>query len=238
MIGNTPLAERPRERCLEKGPQSLSLRECIALIIGSGPKGLGCMGIATELLNRPGVGLSTQDEERAFFMAMELAASSLLHGVSGMGNATRARMMATFELARRYALHREQSKRPRTRVVSASSLARVALDKVPVHLRNEAREWLGFIPYYRSGQTGDLCIVEHGVRTHVNIDPAELFARLLALRPQAFHLVHNHPSGNTDPSPPDYDLTHRVQGLARQLGIRLLGHWIVAPEAERWIEVE
>jgi DNA repair protein RadC len=237
-IEATPTDERPRERCLEKGPESLSLRECLALIIGSGPKGVGCMGLASKILSKPGEGLSQTEEERAFFNAVEVAAPGLLHGVFGLGDANRAKLLATFELARRYAIHREQVKRPRNELQTVQELSRRALSKVPVALRNDAREWLGFVPHYRSGETGDLCVVERGVRTHVNIDPGELFARVLALRPQSFYLVHNHPSGNTSPSPQDYDLTRRVQILARQLGLRLLGHWIVAPDAERWLEIE
>jgi DNA repair protein RadC len=238
MIETTPTEERPRERCLNKGPESLSLRECLALIVGTGPKGLGCMGVAAEILGRPGSGLSAPEEERALFHAMEVKASGVLDGVPGLGEASRARLLAVFELSRRYALHREQAKRPRFLLQSAPELSKRALEKIPVALRNEPREWLGFVPYYPSGEMGGLCVVERGVRTHVNIDPAELFARLLALRPQAFYLAHNHPSGNVAPSPPDFDLTRRVQNLARQLGIRLLGHWIVAPDAERWIEPE
>lgn len=237
-IANTPIQERPRERCLEKGAQSLTLRECLALIIGSGTPGNGCMGIATQMVSRPGPGMSVSEEERAFFNAIEVAAPALVQGIIGLGDANQAKLMAAFELARRYAIHREQSKRQRPAPQSVEELSRLALKKVPITLRNEAREWLGFIPHYRSGETGDLCVVERGVRTHVNIDPAELFARILALRPQAFYLVHNHPSGNTSPSPPDYDLTRKVQNLSRQLGIRLLGHWIVAPDAEHWLKME
>jgi DNA repair protein RadC len=102
----------------------------------------------------------------------------------------------------------------------------------------EKREWLGFVPYYRSTELGDLCVVERGVRTHVNIDPAELFARLLALRPLGYFLVHNHPSGNTTPSEQDFELTRRVGQLSKQLGIHQLGHWIVAPHEERLIGME
>jgi DNA repair protein RadC len=238
MITTTPTEERPRERCLVKGPQALSLRECLALIIGSGPRGVGCMGLANEILSRPGTGLSPLDEERAFFNAIETASPGLLQGIFGLGDANRAKLLATFELSRRYSIHREQAKRPKAILHSLKNLSNFALEKVPVTLRNDAREWLGFVPHYRSGDLGDLCIVERGVRTHVNTDPAELFARVLALRPQAFYLIHNHPSGNPEPSSADYDITRRVQNVARQLGVRLLGHWIVAPEAEHWLRME
>ena len=170
MIRITPEAERPRERCLNKGAESLSLRECLALVVGSGPKGVGCLGVASEILARPGSGLSGADEERALFHAIELRASGVLDGVSGMGDASRARVLAVFELARRYAVYREQIKRPRYYTPLAPELAKRALDKVPVSLRNEPREWLGFVPYYANGDMGGLCVVEKGVRTHVNID--------------------------------------------------------------------
>jgi DNA repair protein RadC len=75
------------------------------------------------------------------------------------------------------------------------------------------------------------------VRTHVNFEPAELFSRLLALRPAAFVLFHNHPSGVLTPSAEDLLLTRRVAKLAASFGIELVGHWIVSPTGERWITV-
>src|SRR6476620_10690599 len=67
MIRNLPYLERPRERCLDSGPSCLSLRECIAVILCSGPPGIGSLGIASRILERPGSGLGTSLEERAFF---------------------------------------------------------------------------------------------------------------------------------------------------------------------------
>jgi DNA repair protein RadC len=48
-------------------------------------------------------------------------------------------------------------------------------------------------------------------------------------------LVHNHPSGNLRPSAEDLHLTRTVEDLARSLGMRLYGHWIVAPGGEHWL---
>jgi DNA repair protein RadC len=74
------------------------------------------------------------------------------------------------------------------------------------------------------------------VRTHVNIEPIELFARVLALRPHGFILIHNHPSGDLTPSLPDQEITDRVAQLARPFGIKMLGHWIVSARGEFWIK--
>jgi DNA repair protein RadC len=78
-------------------------------------------------------------------------------------------------------------------------------------------------------------MVEKGARTHVNLDPAELFARILALRPRGVFLFHNHPSGILTPSQEDLDLTHTIREISEKFGIQLLGHWIVSAQSEHWI---
>jgi DNA repair protein RadC len=233
-----PATERPRERCLEKGARSLSFRECLALILNSGPKGKGSLGLAQDILDRPGSGLDESEEMRAFFLAMEVSSEAYLTGIPGLGEASQARLLAAFELARRYALFREsrQKQIEPTQAQTLIKTAKTALSRVTNEWRNETQEWLGFVPCYRTGEVGALCIVERGVRTHVNIEPMELFARVLALRPHGFILIHNHPSGDLTPSAPDQEITARVAQLARPFGIRLLGHWIVAAQGEFWIK--
>jgi DNA repair protein RadC len=240
-----PLPERPRERCLENGPSTLSLRECLAVLLGSGPPGAGALGVARAVLEKPGTGYAASEEERAFFTAMESSGVGHLLGIDGLGPAGRARLLAAFEIGRRYAIYRQGTLQPPSSTHERLPLrlpaglpehARETLSRVGARERCEPREWLGFVPIYRSGQVGELCIVERGVRTHVNVDPAELFARLLALRPRGFVLFHNHPSGNLNPSLEDFHLTRSIESLARPLGLRLFGHWIVAPEGETWLK--
>jgi len=236
-ISSLPKNERPRERCLRTGPDSLSLRECLAILLGSGPRKVGCLGLAEAIIARPGRGLNPQDEERAFFTAMESSGFSELNTIAGIGPARRAKILAAFEIARRYSLFRgkrnscKPAHRPRV-----ADFGRSAIARVPEHFRQDAREWLGFVAFHRSGELGELSIVERGVRTHVNIDPAELFARLLALRPRGFFLFHNHPSGDTTASIEDQELTVRVERISTPLGVRLLGHGIVSAWGNSWVE--
>lgn len=227
-------AERPRERCLEMGPSCLSLRECIALILGSGPPDMGCMGVAHQILQRPGSGLEESELERAFFIGMESAGSAYLQSIPGLGPAGKAKLLAAFEIGRRYSIYRDQFHRDK-KSTSLPELSENALQKVSSQDRAAPQEWLGFVPLYRTLELGELCIVERGVRTHVNTDPAELFARLLSLRPGGFFLFHNHPSGSLIPSPQDHNLTDQVYTVAHQLGIQLLGHAIVTSRSEYWI---
>jgi DNA repair protein RadC len=225
-----PPSERPRERCLQNGADCLSLRECLGLVVGS-------LRVAQVILEKPGEGFGEAEEERALFTAMELSGRAHLHGISGLGEAGQARLLAAFELSRRYSLYRDKTKRAWKLRSPSLDLPLKALAKVGLKQRNESKEWLGFVPVYRSDDLGELCVVERGVKTHVNVDPGDLFARILALRPQGFVLFHNHPTGNCLASPEDMDLTRRVSRIASQLGIRVLGHWIVTPTQESWIEV-
>ncbi|MCM2322766.1 MAG: hypothetical protein NDJ90_05855 [Oligoflexia bacterium] len=238
MSTSPQMDERPRERCLLRGPDSLSLRECLALVLNSGPPATGSLGLARALLGRVGEGLPEEEAERAFFTAMESNAAAHLQDLRGLGPATQARLLAAFELARRYAQHRGRAMAAIRRtppIDDPGDLRTRSLQRISAERRSATREWLGFVPVYQFRTVGELCRVEAGVRTHVNVDPAELFARLLALRPSAFFLFHNHPSGDLTPSPQDRQLTRRVGALAEELGIRLLGHAILAPEGEAWI---
>lgn len=231
------LGERPHERCLTQGASCLSLRECVALLIGAGPAENGSLRLAADLLTRLAPDLEGDAQARIFFSSLERLPESYL-SVPGLGDAGRARILASLELARRYADLRAQSKRQAHREGRKElGLPERALDLIPQAWRSKAREWLAFIAVDSNGKLGAFSLVEQGVRTHVNVDPIELFARVLFHRPQAFFLFHNHPSGDLNPSPQDEDITRRVDEVSRRLGIRLLGHGIITAESERWIVI-
>ena len=238
MIRTLPTSERPRERCLKQGARVLSLRECLAVVIGSGTASQDCLSLASSILDRPGPGLAEPEQEKAFFLALEGglgAPDSQLSGIKGIGSAHRARLLATFEIGRRYENYRNLARFKDPGLQVRQEAPERALDAIPLDLRNEPREWFGFVPIHRSGAIGEFCLVERGLRTHIHIDPIELFARVLALRPVALFLFHNHPSGELTPSNPDIHLTREVKKLCEGLGIRLLGHGIVSRMEERWI---
>ena len=236
-----PAAERPMERCRTQGPHCLSLRECLALILGpaesvsENPDGLA---LASLILERTGTNLSSSDEEQAFFTAAEASPASLLSDLPGLEDIHKARLQVALELGWRYSRFREKSRLSVTQARrSLQGAPELAIDRIPAHLRGEFKEWIGFVPLYRNGNLGDFCLVERGVRTHVNLDPGELFARVLALRPQGFFLFHNHPSGSLQPSIQDMELTRQIKRVAGQLGLRLLGHGIITSLEERWIVI-
>lgn len=221
--------ENPRERMQRVSARALSLRELIALLLSSGPPGKGGLGLATDLLNAIG------EEERALFVALE--SDLFLHAkVPGLGDAMRARLLAALEIGRRYAIARENERiKSTTPPPDTSAIERRALQMVDSEHRVDSHEWLGFVPILRNGLVGQLNVVARGTRSSVAVDPQELFLRVLAVRPSAIILMHNHPSGDLEPSAQDRELTRSVAELAASLGIVLLSHWIVGPGRSRRI---
>ncbi len=231
-------AERPRERCLEHGAECLSLRECLALVLGSGPRGLGSLGLAARLLDSVLTEGGSDEQEHAFFRAFEDPVQTTLWAVEGsfplrLGPASRARLLAAIELARRF--HRFRAEPDTRQSIDPSDRRAHAVREIPSELRASSREWLGFVPCRAGGRVGSFCLVDRGTRTHVNTDPAELFRNVLATRPTGFYLFHNHPSGSLTPSEEDRHLTREVSRVARDLGTPLLGHGIVTTTSDAWI---
>jgi DNA repair protein RadC len=226
---------QPRERCLFHGPNTLSLKECLTILIGSGSSTISCSEIADLILDKTiGKDSPEIEKDRAFFQSMELNSVTHLQNIHGLGPAGQTRILAAFEIGRRFTLF---SQKTQTSIpFQLSKITQQALAKILLPFRHESREWLGFVPLYADGKLGELCLVEKGVRTHVNIDPAELFARVLALRPRGFYLAHNHPSGNPNPSVHDLDLTKKVKKASEPLGIQMLGHWIVSGPNQYWLD--
>lgn len=234
MIRKLPFAERPRERCLQFGPEVLSLRELLAILIGSGPKGLGCLGVAKSVLERMG-------EEEIALKEIDYKNIPPLTHIKGLGRAGMSRLLAAFEIARRVGdlrSHRKQSRRKSKDRGRLHFLRQQALRKVPKEFRASRREWIGFIPLFIESGMGNLVVVERGVRSTVNFDPKDLFFQIFSLRADAFFLVHAHPSGDSRPSLEDWELTEQVKKIGRSLNTPLVDHLIVSRQSVSWLEEE
>lgn len=223
-----PTTERPRERLLRSGAEALSLREIIGVILGSGPRNKGCLGLARDLLRRSGFHEDSSEAERSLFNLFESHNVATLRELKGLGEAGICRLLAAFELGRRYAILLQNRES-----IPATSLARLelqALQSVDQALRHARYEWFGFVPIQRNGSVGSFQLVAKGAKSTVTIDLVDLFGPLLALRPAGFMLMHNHPSGDLTASSADIELTHNIKFLADSFGILLLGHFIVSDQ--------
>ena len=202
--------QRPRERLRSRGPESLSEAELLAVLLRTGRPGCSAVAEAHALLADAG-GL----EGVARMSAQELERRP------GIGHAKAAAVCAALELGRRVA---------RIDVPGTQLLERpeTAAEYLVARLRGCRREIFGFI----SLDIRHRFITDHdlweGTRSHVPVDPAEVFRTALLDDAAGVILFHNHPSGENEPSVDDVQLTRRLVRGGRAVGIEVLDHLIIA----------
>ncbi|MFH1807836.1 MAG: DNA repair protein RadC [Pseudomonadota bacterium] len=198
----------PREALWMRGAGTLGDDELLAILLGTGRTGASALDLAREILGH-----------RRVDALLQLAPAQLAR-LSGVGKAKAARVLAAIELGRR------ALSAPLQRGVVLDGPARVAaiygprlggLDEHFVVLHLDARHrLLGEVVAARGG--ADRCPVP--VR--------EILTHALAAGASALLCVHNHPSGDAEPSPEDIALTRRLAQATQLVGLVLLDHVIVA----------
>jgi DNA repair protein RadC len=204
--------ERPRERLLVLGPAALSDSELVALVLGGG-----------HALRRAELLLRTLGGLGGLVAALpqELAA------LPGIGDASAAALCAAVELARRQA---------RLAVPYEAALA----NPEAVHrfaqatLRGASQEIFLVIGLDSRQRVRLVREVGRGTVASVQVHPREVFRPLVRAGAHASILVHNHPSGDVEPSNADLELTARMVDVGWTLGIPVLDHVIVSDHDPRF----
>ena len=203
-------ADRPREKLLELGVESLGVNELVANLLGSGTRARSALELANHLLDRTGglEGLSRSSP-------LELAR------VPGLKDARVAKILAAFELGRR-AASPPLSSRPQFRL--PGDAARFLLPR----FGSRPLEAFGILVLDTRNRLKQLQIVSTGSLSGSLVHPREVFREATMLQGASIIAFHNHPSGDPEPSREDRELTLRLVRAGQILGIELLDHVIVA----------
>jgi DNA repair protein RadC len=202
--------QRPRERMLQHGAHTLTNAELLAIMFGTGTRGLNAIELAQHMLTRFG-GLR----------ALLNASSEDLRGVVGLGDARICQLSAIQTLARRALeeeLKRECSLTDPIQIKSYCSalLAHDSIERcIALFLDNQHR-------------LIDAKEISQGTLTETTIYPRELVKAGLAHHAAAIILTHNHPSGLAKPSVADIRMTQQLKQSLAVVDIKLLDHLIVA----------
>lgn len=208
-ISQWPETDKPRERLNRLGAGSLSEAELLAVLLGSGTKGLTAVDLGRQLLQR------CQGLDRlGRFGAAELAA------IPGVGLAKAARIVAACELGRR-------RERPGPAVQPVVRTAQAAARLVSARLRDLDREAFCLVLLDNRHRVLAEPLVSVGSLEQAQVHPREVFRAALSQPTAAVIVAHNHPSGDPTPSEADLALTRRLVAGAELLGLRLLDHIIV-----------
>ena len=205
-----PEDDRPRERLYASGPGALADAELLALQLGSGTRGRNAVEVAREVLATYGSLAELSSREAA-----ELA------GVRGIGPVKAARLVAAFEITRRL-----RARTPGQRVIlSGPEEVYAAFGPLMEDLKREV-----FRIALLDAQNGLLRdrIVSEGTLSASLVHPREVFKPAILESAASVILLHNHPSGVTEPSQSDISLTLKLKNVLQPLNIDLLDHIIIS----------
>ena len=212
-VRELPIAERPRERLCSYGAAALSASELLAVLWGSGGVAGSSIEMAEGVLGRHGT-------------LGELARVDLLEltGIRGVGTARAAQLLAAFEIGRR-SLNGPSGARWTIRA------PRDICDRLLPEMGQLEREELRVLLLNAKNVVLRQVTVYQGNVSAALVRVAELFRDAVRIHASGVIVVHNHPSGDPEPSPDDLHLTAEAIAAGRLLDISLLDHVILAADS-------
>lgn len=201
-----PSKERPRERLFEKGARALSTVELLAIILQTGYKQYSVVHYAQRLLK-------TYPLER-----MQQASVRELQQYKGLGSAKASKLKAVFELAFRTASEKQEERR-----ITCASDVKERAQEMQLLKQEECK-------VYHLNTKNEVTNEETVARGTVNsamIHPREVFASAIKEHANSIIAVHNHPSGDPEPSEEDDTVTRQLKESGKIVGIELLDHVII-----------
>lgn len=212
-VKELPLDDRPREKLLLRGPQSLSDAELVAILLRTGKKGKSVLEIARELISSEG---------NLAMLATKTVDSLQL--ISGIGKDKAATLAAAFELSRR--ILSQPKWFSNKKITSPKDVAEIF---IPI-LRDDNKEKFIVVCLNSANK-----IIKHETISIGNLNssvvhPREVFKVAIDNSSASIILIHNHPSGNPEPSNEDIRITKKIVETGKIMEIPVFDHLIIAGE--------
>jgi DNA repair protein RadC len=208
-ISDWPAAERPREKLLQKGPDTLSDAELLAIFLRTGCRGKSAVDLSRELLHQFSGLRGLLEANRSTFCRAK-----------GLGDAKYSQLQAVLEMSRRYLAE--------TLVKGQSfNQAKTVKTYLQTQLRHQQKEVFSVL--FMDNQHRLLAheTLFEGTINCAHVHPREVVKRALHHNAAAVILAHNHPSGIAEPSQSDRDITNELRKVLEVLDIRVVDHMIV-----------
>lgn len=194
--------EFPREKLEKYGPKKLVDHELLAILLGSGIKGVNVLELSKKILkvvHRIGPERITEKE---------------LLDIKGLGKAKAAQIIAVLELGTRL--------NTKSEILSAQDVWNSCAD-----FRESKKEHFAVFYLDTQNRLIERQIISIGTLNASLVHPREVFEPALKLSAASIILAHNHPSGSLNPSSGDEEVTKRLIEAGRLLGIEVSDHIIV-----------
>jgi len=206
-IKDIPKIDRPREKLIAKGSQNLKDEELLAILLGTGIKGRNVIEVAKQIL---------QKYSKKKLLKMQYVD---LAKIKGIGPAKACIILSALELTKR-ALDIQEETLPK--IESAQDVLAQA-----VYLRDKTREHFMVIYLNARNEMIFKKPMFIGTLNASLVHPREIFQEALKQNSASVILVHNHPSGDCEPSEEDLLITKRIVDAGKTMGIDVLDHVII-----------
>ncbi|MDJ1181803.1 RadC family protein [Roseofilum casamattae] len=214
-IVDLPESERPRERLIELGAHRLSTAELLAILLatGQGKGKLSAVGLGQYIL-----GELSQNRRDALEVLRDINPQELTK-IHGIGPAKATTILAAIELGKRVFEFR-----PSKRIVDSPDAAAAALTH---ELMWQTQEKFAILLLDVKNQLQATKVITIGTATETLAHPREIFRETIRQGASRMIIAHNHPTGSTEPSDEDIELTKQLLSGAQLLAISLLDHLIL-----------
>ena len=202
--------DRPRERLINNGVESLSNEELIAILLKTGNKDNSAKELANILI-----------KELDGIKHLNNINYEKLKSIKGIGPAKACELLASIELGKR--INRE--------ITSINNIILNKTSKVYEYykdiLGDKQQEYFYCVYLDNKKRVIKDKLLFIGTLNYSVVHPREIFKNAYLLSASSIICVHNHPTGNTLPSKPDLELTKRLVEVGNLLGIKVIDHIIV-----------
>ena len=204
-LKEVPKIDRPREKLIKYGPEKLSNSELLAILLGTGVKGVNVVELSNKILKKfSSEGLATANYAE-------------LKNTFGLGPAKACEITACFELGRRLLKGKKFAL-----LLSPQEVWQELRD-----LRDLKKEH--FVVFYLDTRNQEIKrdVISFGTLNANLVHPREVFEPAILHSAAQIIVAHNHPSDNPEPSEEDVDITKRLVEAGKILGIEVLDHVVV-----------
>ena len=207
---NLPESERPYEKFLLHGEESLSDAELLAIILKTGTQKANSLDIAREIL---------RGNHNNLLNLYDLSYRDLMQ-FSGVGQIKAIQLKAVAELSRRIA---KTNSGYQLKMDNPSSIADYYMEQLR-HLKQEQLICAFFDS--KNNFLGDV-VISKGAVNYAYVSPRDIFRYAFDYEAVMLILLHNHPSGDATPSEDDIRITRRIEKGAQILELHLVDHIII-----------
>ncbi len=203
-------ADRPREKLMNNGTQSLTDAELIAILLGSGSRELTAVELAKQMLNNVGNNLGQLGKKTVRELIQ----------FKGIGEAKAITLIAAMELGRRRKVEDLTQRKKITASRDVFEIFQPMLCDIPYE-----EFWVLFLN--KSNKVIDKLKISQGGISATVIDVRLILKNAIERLASSMVLCHNHPSGNLQPSEADKKITHQLKDASKLMDISVLDHIIV-----------